>query len=585
MVPAQGDGRAPARAVPQVQGAVRHGSDGHHLPGRPPARRGGHADPSRARQDPRRRRAPPAASPSDPDGTIVIDSPDGAGASGLGAPDDPDDPSALAGLLPSEMASRCVALGERVAALREGPVRSPPRRTPRRRAREAEDAAAAAELATEGADALREELARTKHDLQMAIHQRDAPPSPNERARPRLCARRRSSASARTNCSAFAGRSRRSRRSVNSSATSRRDACRRETISSVGFEAKSPPTRDARWRRSVAASREKTGNCISRWRSTTSWRGGCARRNARSPPRSASRSGDGSEARRGGFEEGEGKGNVRVRGNGERGRGRAGLARRTRRARVGPRRRRRVGPEGASSLFPRAKSTKTATKATKRARRDDAATNLTNLTNVTVSVSATRETPSGSRGSRRRPRAGRSVAPRPRGERVRSRSRVPGPSFGIVGERRRFGSDGRRGGPGGGSSGRHPRGYRRGACREDGPGGERENEREREIERTGTPPPPPPPPRLGRLLFGFRPGRRRSRGAASEAASGTTRARVRIRGGRARREIRHSRRRRSRRSRKVVRPGGLRAVARGVAVAVAERAVPIDRFLERRAAG
>ena len=54
-------------------------------------------------------------------------------------------------------------------------ARSPPRRTTRaRRAREAEDAAAAAELATDDADALREELAGTKHELHLAIHQRDA---------------------------------------------------------------------------------------------------------------------------------------------------------------------------------------------------------------------------------------------------------------------------------------------------------------------------------------------------------------------------------------------------------------------------
>ena len=38
----------------------------------------------------------------------------------------------------------------------------------------AEDAAAAAELATDDADALREELAGTKHELHLAIHQRDA---------------------------------------------------------------------------------------------------------------------------------------------------------------------------------------------------------------------------------------------------------------------------------------------------------------------------------------------------------------------------------------------------------------------------
>ena len=63
MVPAQGDGLPPARALPQVQGAVRHGSDGHHLPRRPSSRRGGHADPSRARQDPRRRRASPPRVP------------------------------------------------------------------------------------------------------------------------------------------------------------------------------------------------------------------------------------------------------------------------------------------------------------------------------------------------------------------------------------------------------------------------------------------------------------------------------------------------------------------------------------------
>ena len=115
----------------------------------------------------------PLASPSDPDGTIVVDSPDGAGTSGRIC--DPEDPSALAGLLPSEVASRCVALGERVAALREETrALAAEANDARRRAREAEDAAAAAELATDDADALREELAGTKHELHLAIHQRDA---------------------------------------------------------------------------------------------------------------------------------------------------------------------------------------------------------------------------------------------------------------------------------------------------------------------------------------------------------------------------------------------------------------------------
>lgn len=115
----------------------------------------------------------PLASPSDPDGTIVVDSPDGAGTSGRICVS--EDPSALAGLLPSEVASRCVALGERVAALREETrALTAEANDARRRAREAEDAAAAAELATDDADALREELARTKHELHLAIHQRDA---------------------------------------------------------------------------------------------------------------------------------------------------------------------------------------------------------------------------------------------------------------------------------------------------------------------------------------------------------------------------------------------------------------------------
>ena len=164
----------------------------------------------------------PSRPPPDPDGTIVVDSPDGAGTSGRIC--DPEDPSALAGLLPSEVASRCVALGERVAALREETrALAAEANDARRRAREAEDAAAA-ELATDDAEpgCARTPTPGRNTSCTWRYTSADAPPSPNERARPRLCARRRSSASGRTSCSASAERSRRSRRSVNSSATSPR---------------------------------------------------------------------------------------------------------------------------------------------------------------------------------------------------------------------------------------------------------------------------------------------------------------------------------------------------------------------------
>ena len=164
---------SPARALPQVQGAVRHGSDGHHLPRRPSSRRGGHADPSRARQDPRRRRASPPRVPLRSRRHDRRRQP--RRRRDVRADLRSRRPERARGLLPSEVASRCVALGERVAALREETrALAAEANDARRRAREAEDAAAAAELATDDADALREELAGTKHELHAAIHQRDA---------------------------------------------------------------------------------------------------------------------------------------------------------------------------------------------------------------------------------------------------------------------------------------------------------------------------------------------------------------------------------------------------------------------------
>ena len=284
MVPAQGDGLPPHAPCPKCKAPYDMGQTVTiylDVPRRaaadtptPPARvktRGGGV-------------RLPLASPSDPDGTIVVDSPDGAGTSGRIC--DPEDPSALAGLLPSEVASRCVALGERVAALREETrALAAEANDARRRAREAEDAAAAAELATDDADALREELAGTKHELHLAIHQRDAAAFSERTCKAKTLRAQEELSERQNELQRLRGRSRRSRRSVNSSATSPRAASSAGRISSVDFVARSPPTRDARWRRSVAASPGKTDNCTSKWRSTTSWRRGCARRNARSPPR------------------------------------------------------------------------------------------------------------------------------------------------------------------------------------------------------------------------------------------------------------------------------------------------------------
>ena len=160
-------------------------------------------------------------------------------------------------------------------------------------------------------------------------------------------------------------------------------------------------------------------------------------------------------------------------------------------------------PEDAS-LFPRAR-----TKTTKRARRGRDFANLTNL-----SVSATRrDAVAMERFASRGAREGRSVALRPRVETDPDSGSVRVASFGVVVERRA------------------PR--TRGKIFWTTSSRKSTRRRTRRRARTTRPPPPltrtaRPRPPLDRLRFVCRPGRRRSRGAASEAASGTTRARVRI---------------------------------------------------------
>lgn len=333
----------------------------------------------------------PAASPSDPDGTIVIDSPDGAGASGLGAPDDPDDPSALAGLLPSEIASRCVALGERVAALREE-TRSlaAEANDARRRAREAEDAAAAAELATEGADALREELARTKHDLQMAIHQRDAAAFSERtckaktlRAQEELSERQNELQRLRGKVQALE-----TQRKLERDLAEGRVAGEDDLIRRFRGEVAADPRRAVETLcRSLAGKNRQLHQQVEEYNKLA--------RRLREKERALAAAEARVEAETGSKRVAEDSKRERERetsasgGTANAGAGVPGS--------LGGRVARGWGrddddawdPEGASSLFPRAE-TKTTTKATKRARRDDAATNLTNLTNLNVSVSATR---------------------------------------------------------------------------------------------------------------------------------------------------------------------------------------------------
>ena len=160
-------------------------------------------------------------------------------------------------------------------------------------------------------------------------------------------------------------------------------------------------------------------------------------------------------------------------------------------------------PEDAS-LFPRAR-----TKTTKRARRDENFANLTNL-----SVSATRRD---------------AVAM----ERFASRGGTGGPLSRAAPAR----GDGSGLGFGSGSlrSGRRRTEARRTRGKIFWTTSSRKSTRRRTRRRARTTRPPPPltrtarpRPPLDRLRFVCRPGRRRSRGAASEAASGTTRARVRI---------------------------------------------------------
>ena len=335
----------------------------------------------------------PAASPSDPDGTIVIDSPDGAGASGLGAPDDPDDPSALAGLLPSEVASRCVALGERVAALREE-TRSlaAEANDARRRAREAEDAAAAAELATEDADALREELARTKHDLQMAIHQRDAAAFSERtckaktlRAQEELSERQNELQRLRGKVQALE-----TQRKLERDLAEGRVAGEDDLIRRFRGEVAADPRRAVETLcRSLAGKNRQLHQQVEEYnklaRRLREKERALAAAEARFEAEAGSKRGGDSTRERERERERETSASGGTANAG------AGLP-----GSLGGRVARGWGrdddddawdPEGASSLFPRAK-TKTTMKATKRARRDDAATNLTNLTNL--SVSATR---------------------------------------------------------------------------------------------------------------------------------------------------------------------------------------------------
>ena len=402
---------------------------------------------------------------------------------------------------PSEVASRCVALGERVAALREETrALAAEANDARRRAREAEDAAAAAELAATTPTRCARNSPGRNTSCTWRYTSATPPPSPNERARPRLCARRRSSASGRTSCSASAERSRRSRRSVNSSATSPRAASSARRISSVGAVARSrrrPETRggDAlsqprREKQTIAPASGGVQQAATRLRE---------KERALAAAEVAATAAGG-ESRRG-SQEGEGEGTVRVR----RYRRSRGFARRTRRARWSRDDDDAWNPEDAS-LFPRAR-----TKTTKRARD---ATRIS-PTSRTSPSRRREETPSRWRGSRRGgAREGRSVAPRPRVETDPDSGSGPGR---FVRDRRRT------------EAARRTRGkiFWTTSSRKS------TRRRTRRRARTTRPPPPltrtaRPRPPLDRLRFGCRPGRRRSRGAASEAASGTTRARVRI---------------------------------------------------------
>jgi hypothetical protein len=260
------------------------------------------------------------------------------------------------------------------------------RRARRARRRAPEDAAAAAELATEGADALREELARTKHDLQMAIHQRDAAAFSERtckaktlRAQEELSERQNELQRLRGKVQALE-----TQRKLERDLAEGRVAGEDDLIRRFRGEVAADPRRAVETLcRSLAGKNRQLHQQVEEYnklaRRLREKERALAAAEARVETEAGSTRGADSKREREREREGSASGGTANAGAGVPGSLGGRVARGWGRDDDDA-----WGPEGASALFPRVKA-KTKAKATKRARRDDAATNLTTLT-----VSATR---------------------------------------------------------------------------------------------------------------------------------------------------------------------------------------------------